>query len=593
MVEVQEKKAPVYTVQTECRDCYRCVRNCPVKAIRVEDSHALVMSELCVACGRCIIHCPASAKQYRNDIEYVHELLQSKETVFASIAPSFISEFPEYSSEEFIFILKTLGFTGVSETALGADFVSKEVATMLSQTTEQKLFISSCCPSSVEYIKRYMPEYSPYITNVASPLLSHARYLHSLYQNAHIVFIGPCVAKKREADVWQEIDCAITFKELRTMIEQAHISTIDIHEAKKNTKNSFIPRRAAKSELFPLEGGMIAACKKYKPLHDVQFLSVSGIEEIHQTLSGLNPEELDTPLFLETLSCSGGCINGPGTENKSSLALKSIKTKTFAQSSDDVLDEETLKNMPTMLGTLPCQKVEPKQFSEEEIRQTMRSVGKYSLADEMNCNGCGYDTCRDFAMALLNGLAEKEMCVSYMRQLANKKANGLIQTIPCGIVIVDKNMNIIECNKNFAKLMGSDIEAIYDVKPGLAGANLETISNHSHIFKQVLLPHAPDVIDKDIKTNHTILHYTIFSIEKGEVVAGVIEDVTEPKNIKERTITHAQKVINKNLETVQKIAFLLGENAAETETMLNSVIELYSLDNKTTSTYDESKRSKQ
>ena len=179
------------------------------------------------------------------------------------------------------------------------------------------------------------------------------------------------------------------------------------------------------------------------------------------------------------------------------------------------------------------------------------------------------------SVAMLNGVAEKTMCVSYTRKLAQKKANGLVRAIPSGVVIADKNMNIIECNKNFAKIMGADISEMFDIKPGMEGASLSAITNSAEFFRAVLAPNGPDVVEREVREKNKILHYTVFVIEKEESAAGVVEDVTAPKNQRERTITQAQKVIDKNLSVVQKIAFLLGENAAETESMLNSIIESY------------------
>lgn len=571
--------SPVYTIQTECQDCYKCIRRCPVKAIRVEKGHAAVMGELCIACGRCVINCPAHAKHYRDDTTVVKNLIQSGKKILASLAPSFVSEFPEYTPAQLISMIKQLGFYGVSETALGADLVSYDTAELLSrqvQKNKRKLFISSACPAAVSFIKKYMNTYAPYITDCASPLLAHSRYLRKIYGNdINIVFIGPCIAKKSEADTFDEISAAVTFKELRKMFSEEGIVPDE------KFVGDFIPRRAAKAELFPLEGGMIAACKKYEPLQNIRTLSVSGIEALRETLNGLEVLSLSSPLFIEALSCTGGCVNGPGTGKSSATALKRVQTIDFADSADDTLDDGTLKNIPSMKDTLPVNCVEEKQYTDQEIREAMRSVGKYSASDEINCNGCGYDTCRNFAIAMLNGVADKSMCVSYMRKLAEKKANGLVRAIPSGVVIADRNMNIVECNRNFARLMGKDILDMYEVKPGLEGADLSEITKSAQFFKSVLAPNGPDVIDREVRERNKILHYSVFVIEKEEIAAGVVEDITEPKNQKERTISKAQNVIDKNLATVQKIAFLLGENAAETESMLNSIIESYGVDEST------------
>lgn len=582
---------PVYTEQTECQDCYKCIRRCPVKAIRVENGHAAVIGKLCIACGRCVINCPVHAKKFRNDTPFVKQLLQMKKKVYVSLAPSFTAEFTDFSTTDFLSALKHLGFAGVSETALGADFVSAAVSEMLVKAatgeSDQKLFLSSACPAAVEFIKRYMGSYAPYITDCASPLLAHARYLRKLYgKDISVVFIGPCIAKKREADVWTEIDAALTYKELHEWFEAEGISappdpvfTSEKSKTVYSKEPEFVPHRAAKAELFPVDGGMIAACKKYDPIKNVQTMAVSGIEAIRETLKGLDVEKLEHPLFIELLSCTGGCVNGPGNFREQPTALRRSRTINFAKTAAEKLDDKILKNGPVMTDTLPGKPVEVKNYTEEQITGALHSVGKFVPSDEINCGGCGYETCREFAHAMLDGVAEKTMCVSYMRILAQKKANGLVRAIPSGVVIVDKNLLIIECNKNFAVLMGNDIKEMYDIKPGLEGADLATISQNSRFFMDVLAPGGPDVLDREVREGKKILHYTIFTIEKGEVVAGVLEDITAPQSHRKHTITQARKVIDKNLSVVQKIAFLLGENAAETESILNSIIDSFGGEN--------------
>lgn len=588
--------SPVYTVPTQCQDCYRCIRRCPVKAIKVLSGHAEIIPDLCIACGRCVIHCPSHAKKYRDDTATVEALLNKNKKVFVSLAPSFKAEFPEYTSGEFIKRLKMLGFFAVSETAIGADLVSSILPEYFSKNESQKLFISSACPVCVEFIKKYMGEYAKYITDCASPLLAHARYLKKIYQEQYkddiaVVFIGPCIAKKKEADEFPEIDAAITFKELRTLFYNKGLQDVpvmlnqenannanNIKDAKQDTGCDFVPYRAAKAELYPIEGGMIAATKKYSKLKNIRTIAVSGIEEIADTLRGLQVDTLSEPLFIETLSCSAGCVNGPGTMQTSALAMRKMQTIDFSLGADDTAKTQVLDNMPKMQDTLKAQQIKQQEFTQEQIKEAMRSVGKYSPKDEINCNGCGYETCRHFAEALLRGVAEKTMCVSHMRQLATKKANGLVQAIPSGVVIVDRDMTIIECNKNFAKLMGGDIEQMYDIKPGLGGADLTSMTDNTSVFKSVLLENGPEVVEKEFREKNKILHYNVFVIEKGQIAAGVVEDITAPKNQKERTISKAQDVIDQNLSTVQKIAFLLGENAAQTESMLNSIIESYSLE---------------
>ncbi len=570
---------PVYTEPTECQDCYKCVRQCPVKAIRVEQGHALIMPELCIICGKCVINCPAKAKRVRDDIPKAKTCVSVKEKVIASLAPSFISDFPECSVAQLITAIKKLGFFGVSETAIGADLVSAQITNDITKAKQnpdaQRLFLSSACPTTVEYIKHVMPDYTPFITDRSSPLLAHARFLKEYFgEKTTVIFIGPCLSKKREADVFNEIEASISFEDLRKWFAE---ESIDPSKIKADTSEAhFIPFRAAKGTLYPVDGGMIASMKRYDNLEGVRAMSVTGVEEFTSTLAGLHKEKLPEPLFIEMLACPGGCINGPACTTSRSTAIKRVNLVDYAQSAPERLEKDITDVSRDLTGTVPVVAFRNETINEEKIQNALRSVGKYSKADELNCAGCGYDTCRDFVQAMLEKRAEKTMCVSYMKKLAQKKANGLVQAIPSGVVIVNRDLKIVECNPNFAHLMGNDISEMYEAKPGLEGADLSKITDFSRFFEDVLSKNGPDVIEREVRSGKKIFHVSVFVIEKEEFAGGVIEDITAPQIQKTRVIKQAQKVITKNLSVVQKIAFLLGENAADTESMLNSIIESFS-----------------
>jgi len=566
-------QSPVFTEKTQCQDCYKCIRECPVKAIRVENGHAMVISELCVLCGHCVDSCPAGAKRVRDDLARAKQLLSLKERVFVSLAPSFASEFSSVTPEKLVSAINKLGFFGVSETAIGADLVSRRLASDFADTskeTGQKLFLSSACPAAVEYVKRYMRSYAPFITDRASPLLAHARFLRETYgDDIGIVFVGPCIAKKREADVWQTIDCAIGFGDLRRWLADEGIDLTG--ERAQLADNGFIPFRAAKGALYPVDGGMIASVKKYPGAESAFMMSVAGLDQIDKALSGLDPEALTEPLFIEMLSCPGGCINGPQTTRPAPTALRRISLLAYAMGASDTLETRA----PGLRGTLPVSAEALSRHTIEEINLALRQVGKYAGVDELNCGSCGYDTCRSFAAAMLERRAEKTMCVSYMRKLAQKKANGLIKAMPSGVVICDSSLRIIECNQNFAALMGEETAMMFEAKPGMEGADLERITALSRFFRQVLAEDGPDAVEHELREGKKIFHATVFSIERGESACGVIQDVTAPQIQRDRVIKQTQRVIDKNLAVVQKIAFLLGENAAETEATLNSIMESF------------------
>ena len=575
---------PIYTEFAQCQDCYKCIRECPIKAISVEQGHAKVLAEMCVLCGHCVTVCPAKAKRVRDDLPRARQIVKMNKNAVLSLAPSFASEFAGVPVSAIAAAAKRLGFRYVSETAIGADFVSSTVAARLRESAEkiaagdketQRLFLSSACPVAVEYIKKYIPELKDYITDFASPLLAHSRFIKERFgKNCAVIFAGPCIAKKRESDVWQEdLDCAISFQDLRVWMTEEDVS-IDGSYA-DGDEETFSPFRAAKGALFPIDGGMIAAIKKYNPPEDCDMIAVTGLNEIRAAITGIDAESLPRPLFVELLACHGGCVNGPLTSKKKPTLVKQVSLINYACAAADVTQE---KNLPQMDGTLPVDSAIGAQHSEEEIAAALRSVGKYNVHDELNCGSCGYDTCRAFAAAMLDKRAEKRMCVSYIRKLALKKANGLIKTIPSGVVICDRDLVIIECNENFARLMGPQVEELFEAKPGLEGADLSKITSLAKHFANVASEDGPDVVEHEVREGKKIFHAVIFSLEKGMSACGVIQDITAPQVQRERVIKQAQNVIDKNLAVVQKIAFLLGENAAETEAILNSIIESFAAD---------------
>jgi iron only hydrogenase large subunit-like protein len=542
----------------------------------VENDKPSIIPEMCVLCGRCVVNCPSGAKRTRNDIAAARELLQQKEKVIVSLAPSFVTEFLPAGLQGVVDALKQLGFYAVSETSLGADLISKETADMLLFSEQDKnarrLFLSSACPAVVLYIRKYVPSFIPFLNNCASPLLAHARLLRELYgENIGVVFIGPCAAKKREADEFEAIDAALTFKELKEWLEQDGVVISETADG----GNCFVPRRAAKGAHFPVDGGMITAVKKYMDDPSAAFtVAVSGMYMVMKTLRDLSIQTagLDKPLFLELLACYGGCINGPCVTRGAGSITQGVKLMEYAESADDRLDAALLERRLSLTGMVKAETVVPASYSDWDIRKTLALIGKGNSADEINCAMCGYNSCRDFAIAFMEGRAEKTMCLSYMRNLAQKKANALMHSIPSGVALVSKHLTVIECNENFVRLLGPEPEELYSLVPGLTGANLSKMVSFSSYFSDVLASNIP--IDMDIWEDDKFFHLNIFVIEKNEIAACVIDDMTAPEQQRERTISRSKKIIEKNVETVQKIAFLLGENAAETESILNAIIDL-------------------
>ncbi len=562
---------PIYTEKAECQDCYKCVRACSVKAIRVEGGRAAVVRDLCVHCGRCVQVCPVGAKRVRDDLSRVRQFLELGVPVVASLAPSFASEFPDAGPERMAAALRRLGFSAVSETAVGADLVSADIARRLWDIVPGsggRILISSACPTVVEYIKKYHPRFADRVIDLCSPVLAHARFLKEEFgPQSKVVFIGPCISKKRESDLHKDtLDAVIDFVDLDHWMEAEGLSP---EKLVPGPGDAFHPARAAKGALYPVDGGMIASIRKYDTPPGIRWMSFSGLPEIESALSDLSEDDVRGTVFLELLACPGGCVNGPRARSSRGTIAKRLRVQGYAESARARGDFRGVDlESPWKVEALSFR--EPSRL---ELEAALRRTGKYSVEDELNCGGCGYDTCRDFARAMIEGRAEASMCVSYMRKLAQNKANGLLRSIPSGVVIVDRDLKVVECNRKFAQILGADAETVWESKPGMEGADLVKLIPFHRLFREVL--DGGDALERDIRFGRRILHGTVFSIERGGYAGGVFQDVTSPWIRKDRVVTQARKVIQKNLAVVQKIAFLLGENAAESEAILTSIIDSF------------------
>lgn len=559
-----KKNYPIYTIKQECQDCYKCVRACPVKAIRVEEGHAAVIAENCVACGMCYTVCPTHAKHVRSDIEKAKSLIGSGAKVYASVAPSWAGIL-DCSVSRLVGMLKKLGFAGVSETALGAQQVSAVTAEFLNQA-EPGVYFSSACPVCVDYISRYTPELKKYIVPYSSPALTHAELLKKTFgEDIKVVFIGPCIAKKNESDTQEDlITAAITFEELKKWLFEEGIDLLNSPQSSEG----FVPEKSSDGAVYPLEGGMLRSIRRNGLKDGVKLITVTGLKNFCKTLQALKEQNIDRVCFVECLACEGGCIKGPcpGGEVSTLNAFLGVE-KQFDESIPPV--KQAKYKVPLVFGGAVAPE---KKFTEEEILSALAKVGKFTADDEINCDGCGYNTCRNFAHALLEGKAEPAMCVSYMRKRASRKANAILRCIPSGVVIFDNNLEIIESNQPFAKIAGADIEELFEQIPGLKGAALGKILPFEMIFKRIFKD-GKEIHKERIPFGKKLLDMTIFPIEEGQTAGLIVQDVTKSELHREIIAQKAQEVLRKNILAVQEVAGRLGENIAETEIILNYITE--------------------
>lgn len=561
---------PVYTAENDCQDCYKCIRECTLKAIKVVNNSAQILHQDCIYCGRCTQICPVNAKKVRDDVKKVKKLLRLNKKVIVSLAPSFTTEFPNLSDAQLISTLKELGFADVSETALGAQEVSSCVSSFLDQQ-EKGIFISSACPSVVEMVCKHYPQFKNNITPFLSPLLTHAKYLKQHYgPDIHVVFIGPCIAKKAESDDFPDLlDASLTFSDLKNWLEEENLDPYLF--ADNSETDHFIPSKAGKGILYPIDGGMIMGVKSNTSATDATFMTFSGISNIQYVLTDLERYQNKGKIFLEFLACEGGCVNGPGTEKTYSTAIKRMEVinRTDIENTCDLHIDFSLERNFDHITAL-----DKYEHSESAIKEALTMIGKYSEKDEINCGGCGYNSCREFAKAYLEERSEPNMCVSYMRKIAQDKSSALLRKIPSGVVIVNEELKVIEANESFARILGEELEQVYDAMPGLVDADLQKIVPFYKLFSSALKT-GVDNIERDLRYDKKMLHISVFTIQKHKIVGAIVRDMSQPYIQREEVIARAQSVNQKNLETVQKIAYLLGENASETEEMLNSIVEFY------------------
>lgn len=554
----------VYTLINECHDCYKCVRQCPVKAIKIENGHASVLAEKCIACGSCVKACPSDAKRVRSDIDKVKNLFLAQKDIYVSLAPSWVGAF-DYRPEKMIAILKKLGFKGVSETALGAQEVSIITADVLNKE-EKGLFISSACPVIVDYIRLYKPEFTKYIVPVASPALTHAKMLKNNYgENISVVFIGPCVGKKNESDNNRAlIDASLTFEELKFWLMD---ESVDIAAVFADKSNKFEPESAFEGALYPLDGGMNETIRRVGIKKNVQLLNICSLQAFENSLKGLKPEELTNPIFIEALSCDGGCIAGPciSTQKSGVNIMSNVLSK--------VSYRDKIPEMANVIVDMEYKPgaIEVVNYPLEDILKAMKKIGKHSENDELNCGGCGYSTCRELAKALISGDAEPSMCVSYMRKIAMRKAAAMLRCMPSATVMVDNNLCVVEANDAFMKMFCGDMYEIFTSRQdGLVGAAIDRIVDFSEIFKTALKT-GKDIHKERFPIKNRLYDIVAFTIEKNEIVGAIITDVTQSETNREKIAQKAQEVISKNITIVQDIACLLGEHMVETEMLLSSI----------------------
>ena len=543
---------------SRCRDCYKCLRECPVKAIKYVDHEARIIEDRCILCGKCTVVCPQNAKRVHSEIADVEALLASGKPVVASVAPSFVSAFGLKDFLPMGIALGKLGFTAAEETAVGANIVTAEYEKLL-ETGEYKNFITSACPAINRMIQLYYPKALKYLAPVASPMVAHARLLRKRYPDAAIVFIGPCIAKKREGRESGLISAVLTFNELNTMFNARSI------DPKKVAAVSAGGAENNRSKYYPISRGIIKSFNKLPKGYE--YVAVDGVKRSFDVLDDIDSLE---GMFIEINCCEYACINGPATLKTEGALKANESVRKYAASSlssesaGEYIDPEGV-DLAEGHPRITLGNVVP---SERDIRATLAKTGKIKPEDELNCGACGYPTCREKAIAVLNGNADLDMCIPYMRKRAESMSFEIIQNSPNGIIMMDYDLKITESNAIARKLLGielSDPKGTYLYESVNAAEFFQAVGSGKNVHKKkVYIEETKRYVDMNIVLLPE--HKTLFAVLKD--VTDNVEYSKQLDEVRSKTLSTTDEVIKKQMRVAQEIASLLGETTAETKVAL-------------------------
>ena len=557
----------IYTITAGCQDCYRCVRECPVKAIRISGGQARVEDSLCIKCGTCVRECPQHAKTVRSDLKEARALFAGGKTVAASIAPSFAALFPGALSRRLPSALRQLGFRHVGETAEGAKYVTDQ-----SFAQQQTGSICAACPAVVNFLEKHHSEYLDALIPVVSPMIAHGRMLKEKYPECAVVFIGPCAAKKQEIlrpENIGAVDVVLTFEELSEWFSSENIRLEDCSESSFDQIY-----KIGDARLFPIQGGMLKTGGIHSDGTQEDVLHVSGAEDV----IGLFSDNLDFEgKRIEPLFCKGGCIGGPcfgGAD--ASAAVQNL----FARRANVILYAQAAKEEDNV--SLPREVFHRAEFerteqnleevSENQINKILERTGKIDPAYQLNCGACGYKSCTENAVAVARGMAEPEMCIPYMRRLAQQRTDQIIETTPNGIVILDSELCMIKMNPAFQKM--------FMCNNGILGRRISYLVN-AEGFE--LLQSGAEEQYESIQTKYGIKYHEILYTLRGErQYVGIYSDISRIKydarqldTIKAQTLMHAREFLDHQVRFAQEMAHYLGKSTAQSEEIAKRLIGLY------------------
>ena len=545
--------------KSNCKNCYKCIRHCPVKAIRFSGNQAHIIGNECILCGHCFVVCPQNAKEIVDSTEKVRVLIQSGDPVVVSLAPSFVANYDGVGIEAMRKALKKLGFADVEETAIGATIVKTEYERMLKEDNRD-IIITSCCHSINLLIQKYFPAELQYLADVMSPMQAHCVDIKKRIPNAKTVFIGPCVAKKDEAEYYEgPVDAVLTFEELTNWLKAERIEL-----EKEMDKNP-----ESRARFFPTTGGILKTMAQNAPGYT--YLALDGVENCITALKDIESGKIHN-CFIEMSACIGSCIGGPVMEKYHRSPVHDYMsvaqyagTRDFNVAQPDAL---ALKKHFTMIDHKAMQP------AEYEITAVLRQMGKFKPSDELNCGSCGYNSCREKAIAIVQGKAEISMCLPFLKDKAESFSDTIVRNTPNGLIVLNENFEVQQINAAARKIMNIRYESDVLGEPVvriLDPAVFMSVKNSGRSIRdqKVYLAEYKKYIEQ-----------TVVYDRDSHMLIGIMRDITDEEAERERktrinqqTVEVADTVVEKQMRIVQEIASLLGETAAETKIALTKLKE--------------------
>ncbi len=545
--------------KANCKHCYKCIRHCPVKSISFGDNQANIVQDECILCGQCFVTCPQNTKSIRDDLPRVKELLASGAPVYASVAPSFLANYPGVSFADMEASLKKLGFAGAGETAEGATVVKRKYDEMV-EAGESSVIISSCCSSVNMLIQKYFPEALPYLAQVASPMQAHCAAIKKEDPQAKTVFIGPCISKKAEADQYPDIvDSVMTFEQLSDWMKDEDVA---LAASEGDVRG--------KARLFPTSGGILRSMEQRNK--NYSYITVDGMENCIAAIKDVVAGSMEN-CFIEMSACVGSCVGGPVMERQNRMR-STVTVDRAAGAEDFVVEQPAEAELAKKIIFMPLKKSLP---GKKAIDDVLKKIGKTLPEHELNCGSCGYDTCRDKAAAVLMGKAEISMCLPYLSDRAQSFSDTIIKNTPNGIVVLNEALEVQQINDAACELLnitsvgdvlGRNVVCILEPYPFI-----DTVESGKNIYENKVY----------LAEYQKYVRQTVLYDKSYNVLICIMRDITEKEQershkdeMNERAIEITDRVIEKQMRTVQEIASLLGETTAETKVALTKLKETLS-----------------